>query len=506
MKLHLFILLLSFNSLASDALVAMGERLFLDDRFSQYFFHESNGDVNSKLVHGSRDLDEIDIFGQTFPSPFKGSAKSCASCHMVDQGLDDFGMRAYNEFSALSKIPARVDGKTHSLRNTPMLIGIGSPYAQNRTSHWDGEFIDHSETVLGNFTGRNMGWLAHEKDLALKNIAKVIREDDGLGELAKEFGGSYKKVLLGLDSNIPSDYQLDENERLNVTIATDKEIISFVINAINTYLNDLDFEKDSDGNYIGSPYDQFLMANGIDTVPKIGESIFRYRHRLRSELHQLKNPKWIKKKYFEIYDQEIGFNQQEFEGMKIFFNLSQSSRGMCIACHVPPLFSDQFYYNIGSTQIEYEEVHGAGTFKDIDIPSLSARGDKFFLERPSIEDQSKVDLLAWNFYARNIDFTKLVDSLLCAPNKPCPQEKVLGAMVGRVKVPSLRLLGLSAPYFHHGKFENIKQTLTHYRDIKNKLNKTNFINLDPRMNNIIIQDDDIKYLESFLNSLNEHYE
>lgn len=506
MKNIIFILFYTSTLLASDALVAMGERLFLDDRFSQFFYSESNGDVNSKLVRGSRDLEEIDIFGQTFPSPFAGSAKSCSSCHMVDQALEDHGMRAYNEFSALSKIPLRVDNMTHSLRNTPMLVGIGSELNQNRTSHWDGEFADHSETVLGNFTGRNMGWLAHEKDIALKNIVKVIREDDGSGDLAQEFGGSYKKVMLGTARSIPEDLRLETSERINVESASDQEIINYIINAMTTYMNDLDFEKDEKGNYIGSPYDQFLMANGIDTKPQNGESIFRYRHRIRSEFAKLSRPKFIKKKYFEIYKKEIGFEQDEFEGLKIFFNLSQNARGMCMACHVPPLFSDQFYYNIGTTQLEYESVHGIDSFNTVSIPSFDQRQNKKFLERPQINDPKKMDLGLWNFYGRNKEVTSIINSRLCAPGDECDEKTLLPFMIGRIKVPSLRLLGLSAPYFHHGKTKSLRESIDHYRQVSEQLKVRQLRNIDPRLRNTVLGQSDIKYLESFLNALNEHYE
>lgn len=506
MKNLLFISIFSFSSIASDALISMGERLFLEDRFSQFFFIESNGDVNSKLVRGSRDLEQIDIFGQTFPSPFAGSSKSCSSCHMVDQALDDHGMRAYNEFSAQSVIPSRIDNKTHTPRNTPNLVGIGSKWSQNRTSHWDGEFFDHSGTVLGNMTGRNMGWLGHETKIALKNIAKVLREDNGSGDLALEFGGSYKKVLLGTARSIPEDLRLDVNERINVDLATDQEIIDFVIKAVTAYMDDLDFEKDDKGNYNGSPYDQFLIANGIDTVPQNGESIFRYRGRLRSEFAKLNNPKFIKKKYFEIYKKEIGFGVDEFEGLKIFFNLSQTSRGLCIACHVPPTFSDQFYYNVGTTQFEYEEIHGLDTFNTLKIPSSSERGTKKYMERPSSVDPLKMDLALWNFYGRNLDVTNLINQRLCRPNDTCTVEEMLPLMIGRIKVPSLRLNGLNAPYFHHGKTKTLREAIDHYRQVSQQFKTRPLRNIDPRLNNAILGQSDIRYLESFLNSLNEHYE
>jgi hypothetical protein len=491
---------------ASDAFVALGERLFLDDRFSEFFFKSSLGDVNYQLQNGSSDLETIDIFGTQYPSPFKGQAKSCGACHMIDQALDDHGLRAYNDFSKRAVIPTRDDGKTHTLRNTPMLVGIGSPYNQNRISHWDGEFFDHSQTVLGNFTGRNMGWKSSDKKMALKNIVNVIRFDNGAGVLAQDFGGSYKKILLGTARSIPEDFRLEMNERLNVDKASDKEIIDTVIAAVTAYMNDLDFSMDSKGRYNGSPYDQFLIANGIDTVPAQGESIFSYRHRIRREFFELKNPKWIKKKYFEIYKKEIGFEVEEFEGLKIFFNLAGNSRGMCIACHVPPLFSDQFFYNIGTTQLAYDEVHGIGAINDLVVPNLNDRGDKYYLDRVDMKDPSKVDLGLWNFYGRKPIVTNIINQRMCRDPQNCDEKEVLEAAQLRVKVPTLRLLGLTAPYFHDGSKRSIRETLTHYRDIKNKSDKVHFRNLDHRMNNISLNQSDIIYLEKFLSALNEHYE
>jgi hypothetical protein len=169
--------LFSFSTLANEAVEALGERLFNDIRFSEHFLKVSAGDVNYELTFKDRQtqLDTIVIREQEHPSPFSGSTVSCASCHMVDQAFDmnPGGMRGYNDFAIRTKIPLREDGRSLTLRNTPALIGIGSKYSQNRFSHHDGEFQDHSQTVLGNFSGRNMGWLKVDSKKALKNIIKL---------------------------------------------------------------------------------------------------------------------------------------------------------------------------------------------------------------------------------------------------------------------------------------------------------------------------------------------
>ena len=473
-------------------MVSLGERLFREGRFSQHFYQQSQGDVNHSLNEGSSDLEMIDLFGVEQPSPFRGEAKSCASCHMSDEA-QTIGSRIFNEFSALSKIPLRTDKLTHSLRNTPGFFGMGSKFAQNRTSHWDGEFFDHSETVLGNFTGRNMGWLGHERRAAYKNIAKVIKKDDGTSELAQKYGGSYQQNILDISGQ-------------NVQKLNDSDVINIVVEAVTAFMNQQDFQKNEKGEYNGSPYDQFLIANGIDTVPKNGETIFEYTGRVRLELAALKSPQFIKKKFFKSHQKEFGFEQKEWEGLKVFFNITgTNSRGLCIACHTPPLFSDQFYYNIGSTQFEYEDIHGIGSFNQLaaTLPSYQDRGKKKYADRPTLADAQKVDLGLWNFFGRNKDVTKLIKQRLCRDPENCPNEKALPFMLARVKTPGLRQLNLSAPYFHHGKLNTLREAVDHYRLVNEASRQMDFVNLDPRMRNLRIGISDVRNLEAFLNALNE---
>lgn len=498
----------------SESLEALGERMFNDIRFSQYFKKVSRGNVNYNFngEDGSPELETIVIRGQEHDSPFSGQASSCASCHMVDQAFDlsPGGMRGYNDFSSRTKVPLRGDSNTHTLRNTPTLVGIGSKYAQNRFSHFDGEFHDHSQTVLGNFSGRNMGWLKKEKKVALKNIVNIIKEDNGLSELAVEFGGSYQKIFLGVDPSIPEEFRIPQEHSLDVLSASDEQIIEKVVFYVTAYMDGIDFEKNEKGIYSGSVYDEFLRLNNIPAEPREKQSIAQYSAELIQTFIKLKTPKFVAKRYFPNHNREIGFNQSEWDGLRTFFNIGENkafARGMCVNCHMPPLFTDQQFHNIGVVQFEYDEVHTMGDFAKLKLPKLHDRKDLFFLDRPIKEDKSKVDLGVWNFFGRDDKqvLTSYLMELFCN-NSRCEKEELLPHLVGRFKTPTLRNLGHSEPYFHNGKKKNLDEVLSHYLEASNLMKLNELKNGAPQLRMMNINPNHSKNLKAFLFSLNENYE
>jgi cytochrome c peroxidase len=513
-KILLFILCSPSLAFTSEALESLGERMFNDIRFSQYFHTVSAGNVNHELKVGSSELDTIVIRGHESPSPFAGQAISCASCHMVDQASlqTPGGMRGYNDFAQLTKIPQRGDTKKLTLRNTPSLIGIGSKYARNRFSHYDGEFHDHSETVLGNFTGRNMGWLKKDKKSALRNIVMIIKEDNGLGELALEFGGAYRKVLLGVEPSIPSEFRIPEENRIDIATASDEQILEKVISYVTAYMNGIDFEKDDVGIYTGSPYDEFLRINNISAEPKNSLSIVAYNRELLRDFSNLKSPKFVKTKRFETHDKEFGFNELEWKGLKIFFNINQtkkSSRGMCLNCHMAPMFSDQFFHNVGTTQDEYDNHHGKGSFINLPVPTYTERKkDEFLATRPNISNKMDVDLGMWNFFGRagKSTLTDYVTKQLCRPEDDCSIGRLLPYMIARIKTPSLRNLGHSVPYLHNGSKSTLTEVIDLYISSSELKRQGKLRNGAPQLRMMSIKNEDKPSLKAFLDSLNENYE
>lgn len=497
MRLILFLLVIS-NSYADTGLINIGKRLFSDYRFAQEFYKESRGNVNHILKNGSIELEEININGKLYTSPFKGQTFSCASCHMSNELVinNDVFIRGHNDFSKLTKIPFRDDLKTHTLRNTSSLTGIGSKWAQNRLAHYDGELADHADTVLGNFTGRNMGWKESEKSIALKNIVKVIREDDESSDISQKFYGSYQKLLLGIDPSIPEHFKLSKKNRIDVKKATDQQIINFVTNAVSSFMNTLDFKKDKNGDYIGSAYDKFLKLNNLPRSPQNGENIFRYAGKLRSALFNLKDIKFLPGE----------FEKEEWKGLRVFFNLNnvnEGGRGMCLPCHVPPLFTDQSFHNIGISQIEYEKLHGEDSFKQLNIPTLNDRTNEKFLDRAIASDKNKADLGVWNFYKRKAHITKYMNELFCRTPQECNEGAILDHLIAKVKVPTVRNLKNSAPYFHDGSANDVMETLIHYKVAAKMAQLGKLVNPSHQMRMIRLEDDDLIDLRAFLKALND---
>ena len=76
-------------SLSSSApAVVLGDRLFFETRFAQFFFEHCNGDVNAKLAKGDPVVDEVaSALGKPLDGPFSGQSMNCRQCHLGDDFL-----------------------------------------------------------------------------------------------------------------------------------------------------------------------------------------------------------------------------------------------------------------------------------------------------------------------------------------------------------------------------------------------------------------------------------
>src|SRR5262245_49257913 len=117
---------------------AVGERLFVETRFAQFFKAHlaSGGNVNDALPVGDSVVAKVFLpggnpLGNT--SPFAGMSMNCRSCHFVDEftGVPGGSMRNYTDFAVRSPIRSRQDGKLTEPRNSPPLVNVyvNVPYA-----------------------------------------------------------------------------------------------------------------------------------------------------------------------------------------------------------------------------------------------------------------------------------------------------------------------------------------------------------------------------------------
>lgn len=452
----------SFPTDFARADVNVGERLFLETRFSQYFYTNSDGYANA-LIPGDPTVATLPTISRTVPGPFAGQAMSCRQCHLVDEkgygsfGDQTLGNRTYCDFARRSAIPARDDGRTHTPRNAMPMVDSFIPRDVPLFLHHDGQFASVHDLIIGTLTGRNYGWKPEEYATAVHHIANIIRYDDGEGYLATQARGgrwlaegldigAYYNVFAGfqnagyylVDPRGLTDYLISPQYLLDLSQATDAQILESVAGLIEAYLrnlffsqatNGLDFKGEGTPIFNGSPYDVFLIKNHLPQVPAPGETPAEYSRRLLQQVTQLSSPVFVSDPEdgsFLTHTQAFQFGTLELKGLKIFLAEPSSPRlsrlggvGNCAVCHPPPAFTDFIFHNTGASQEEYDAVHGRGAFKKLFVPGLAQRQTNYdawlpptpnhpratgrFETAPTPDEPGQADLGLWNVFA-NPDF------------------------------------------------------------------------------------------------------
>ncbi len=301
-----------------------GERLFLETRFSQYFAAYSSGEVNRPLAKGDPVVAQVrnPRAGVSYPSPFAGKSINCRSCHFVDEFSSLVGgvNRTYCDFLPRTPIPDRGDGQTVTIRNSRNMVDDFPPHRAAILLHGDGEFASVDSLVEGTLTGRDMGWLPDEQSKAIHHIAKIIREDDGHDELGQQYGGSYAKLMLGSAADIPDQFRLASDFRIDVSTASDPQIFNEVARLISAYLDSLRLERTAEGIHSGSAYDMFLAKNNLPAQPAPDESDVEYSQRLLQKVDELQNPKFVMayERWLRFHPHVAQFGKQELTGLKLF--------------------------------------------------------------------------------------------------------------------------------------------------------------------------------------------
>src|SRR5262245_33053835 len=363
---------------------AVGERLFLETRFAQSFkaFLDNGADINDANA-GDPIVDTVETTGASLdPGPFRGLSMNCRACHLVDDVLTapGGGMRTYADFARRSPIPARADGKTHTPRNSPPLVNSSLDRPGGILLHFDAEFNSMEDLVAATFTGRNFGWLPGERTQAIAHIARIVREDNGSNDIAQQFSGVPLRLLLSSTGDIPNEMRVPPQFRTFVCSGSDQDIFNGVVKLVAAYVNGLLFSQTDDaGNPIRSPFDVFLEKNGLPQQPDSNESSVEYSRRLRALVNApgftpqfvASNPNTPDGQFQFHPGQNFEFGATEFEGLKMFLTepaalpasageLAAGTIGNCIACHAAPNFTDFKAHNTGTTQREYDTIHGAG--------------------------------------------------------------------------------------------------------------------------------------------------
>ena len=492
--------------------------------------------VNTPLTTGDPAVNEVETTNGTLPGPFAGQAINCRSCHFVTefQGVTGAGIRTYSDFTFRSPLPrTQPNGFDHTPRNSMQMVDSFASRSGPFFLHFDGEFGSAQDLIVGTLTGRNFGWTPAQYNQAIAHIAKVVREDDGSSALAQERldGLSYAVIFKGTDSRITSDILLPASQRIDVTTATDEQIVDEIALCIGQYMKDLLFQRDELGNFIGSPYDNFIRVNHLPAAPLAGETKAAYNQRLAQQVLALKNPIFITAAdgSYKYHPQTYQFGATEFTGLKIFLSSATSSAsnahaGNCIACHQAPDFSDFVFHNSGVSQAEYDGVHGDGAFAALAIPTNALRLANFdaylpaspnhpnasetFRHAVSATNSAYADLGLWNVYL-NPDMPNPqtnLKSFVCGTGKDCSVDQGLASTVAQFKTPVLRDLFDSAPYFHNGSAAKFDDVIDHYISMSQIAHSGEMRNAPPEFANMSLSSDDVAALVAFLESLTEDYD
>jgi len=219
------------------------------------------------------------------------------------------------------------------------------------------------------------------------------------------------------------------------------------------------FSQDNNGNFNGSPFDVFLIKNGLPQQPNPNETPLQYSRRLLRLVAGLSNPQWVTNEIdgeflTNAHGQLFQFGSNELAGLIIFLTDNTSldiatnqqrlgittglEVGNCLACHTPPAFTDFLFHNNGAAQEEYDSIFGAGAFMALAVPGLSVRQTNYdaylppttnhpnalgtFETPPTTNNPGLADLGLWNVFAN--------------PDFPAPQAGLQQILPQLLSVPS----------------------------------------------------------------------
>jgi len=515
----------------------IGERLFVETRFAEYFAANMT-DINAPLAVGDPVVGTVQnvYTQQPMPGPFAGESINCRSCHFVVEfeGVPNAGNRTYADFTTRSPLPLPMGGFTNTPRNAMQMVNSLEPHSGPTLLHFDGQFTTPQDLVEQTLTGRNFGWGPDQYQQALAHIGAVIRGDNGNNTPAAEYGCNlpYATIFLGTAANIPKDCLLPASERLDVSTATDQEILDEIAQLIAQYMYGLLFKQDELGRYYASPYDVFIRINHLPQQPRAGETDQQYDQDLYQQLLALSNPIWVDGTYgkFKYHAQPFQFGPTEFAGLKIFLASASGATdgsqhaGNCAACHVAPNFTDFRFHNTGVSQEEYDAANGQGAFMALPIPNLATRSQNYdaylpitathpnaterFRHQAVAGSPQYADLGLWNVYL-NPDIPNPQANLatvVCANSQNCAVDQGLATTIAQFKTPTLRDLEDSAPYFHNGSKLTFTDVVMFYINSSQLARQGQLRNAPPEFQGMSISQADVAALTAFLASLTEDYD
>ncbi|MEK7831178.1 MAG: hypothetical protein AAB401_08845, partial [Acidobacteriota bacterium] len=314
------------------------------------------------------------------------------------------------------------------------------------------------------FSGRPMGWLPGEEEKAFNQVHSVLLADKST-EAVISYREQFKAAF---------DVELEKLSR--------DQIIGLVSKAVADFMRTMRSKQDS-------PYDRFVKLNGLAAAPAGGESAKVFAERTLAKLAELEAKNSLKL--------GNGFDQTALAGFRIFLRTEgNASVGNCVACHAPPLFTDNSFHNLGVSQVEFDRLNGAGKFAAFEIPGAAAakRPSAKFRETVEKGRPGVADLGHWNF----VDLK--TSSLRRAGES---DDQLLRRMIGAFKTPTLRHLAYTEPYLHSGDYSSLEDVLREIVRLSEMARAGSIREADEELPKIRLKESDVAPLMAFLAKLNE---
>jgi cytochrome c peroxidase len=367
------------------------------------------------------------FFDNRLSNPGANLATSCRSCH-VPPAVSG-GKQQWTDSTPLSVMPANDrGGKLETNRNTPTLLDAtkAGPYPS------DGEYSTLDAYVSHKLASEHLGWRPDDADRAKLEIQALLAYDDGSDPLAE---GTYAE-------------QFQVVKSIEVETLTPDAAIAAVVASLTDYLRTVVTNNTA-------AYDAIIYLNRFpEGLAGEGDTPFDYSGRFFGRVANEEGRVLIR--FPNIY------NEDAYQGLKTFMRVmptwnssvvgEETNIGNCVACHVPPKFTDNKFHNMGVAQMEYDALHGEGAFAKLapDAPSDKTNS------RAVGSDPEKVDLGRWNIDADEQN-------------------------VGAVKTPKLRNAGGTAPYMHNGAYVSLEDAIRQHITAADLARADKLRNPDPEL-------------------------
>ena len=390
------------------------------------------------------------FFENRLSNPGANLATSCRSCHAPPAATD--GRQHWSDSTPLSVMPANDrGGKLETTRNSPTLLDAvtAGPYPS------DGAYETLSDYLAHKLLSEHMGWRPDDTDRAESEIQALLAYDDGSDPLAE---GSYAE-------------QFKTVKNVDVTALSAEDAVSTVIASLMDYLGTVVTRNTS-------AYDAIMYLNRFpEALAGEGDTPVDYAGRFFGRVANEEGRVLIR--FPNIY------TEVAYQGLKTFMRViptwnssvvgEEVNIGNCVACHVPPKFTDHKFHNMGVAQMEYDALHGDSAFARL----APAAPSESTASRAVAGDPEKVDLGRWNVDAKEEN-------------------------IGAVKTPKLRNPTGTAPYMHNGQYPTIEDAIRQHIQAAELARAGKLRNPDPELAKISgLTDSDVTQLVAFFETLNE---